>query len=643
MSKRTPTRLSSSVLLLLVIFCYPGSSAFAATPVFADPSQTCAGLSPCYATIQEAVDNAGPAPAEVGIFPGTYAESVDLSSMGSNITGGGPGNITIQALDATGQPATDGVQIDPDAPGGPGTGAGLISGEVSSFEGDITLRGVSVTSPDTFAVGIQTTGNLTVEDVAVQDAAASGLAGLAAGDVTLTRVEARMNGEAGIFSASLSGNLTATDLEAFENVDEGIVLGAETLVVQGAEASANQTGARLIACISADVSNVTTNVNQENGMVIIYGPDDCEDPPEFTGHGSWSDSEGLELPDRMPLSLTGTPAGTVNASNLVSVGNANAGIGIVSSTGEAQITDAGTIDNLFGMLVISRVVVLDDIETIGNESGMVILADDALITRVNASQNQPIPPDPTTGGVGLSVTARLAVLDNIQADDNSLAGLALGAPEDGSIPDYTVIGSQFDGNATGILTQPSVSMDVILDGIALTDNPDAGVLMLDLGAASFSNLAVSGSKIGMDLFVNGLLSIETAEMQTNITGIVLGLAQGGQARINCSNFFDNRTAGIELAQGANLPATANYWDDPSGPTHPGNPGGTGDLVIDSANGGAGIVDYSGFLGEPASAADCPQRIPESVPVPTMSRGGLVVLAIALMMMGWVFSRSTSRD
>ncbi|MBN1137651.1 MAG: right-handed parallel beta-helix repeat-containing protein [Anaerolineae bacterium] len=47
-----------------------------------------------------------------------------------------------------------------------------------------------------------------------------------------------------------------------------------------------------------------------------------------------------------------------------------------------------------------------------------------------------------------------------------------------------------------------------------------------------------------------------------------------------------------------LDASGNYWGDASGPTHPDNPTGQGDKVVEI--GGGGLVDYSGWLG----AHDC---------------------------------------
>ena len=96
-------RLSLQVSATCFLVLFGAASADAATPVFVDGAGTCAGQTPCFTTIQAGVNAAGPAPAVVNVFPGTYAESVNLSLMGSAIAGT-PGDLTLQTLNAAGVP-----------------------------------------------------------------------------------------------------------------------------------------------------------------------------------------------------------------------------------------------------------------------------------------------------------------------------------------------------------------------------------------------------------------------------------------------------------------------------------------------------------------------------------------------------------
>lgn len=89
---RYMTRLAEACLVVALATCVTANPARAVTPVFVDlVDPTCGGFGTpanCFATIQAAVDNAGPPPAAVFVFPDTYAESVDLSNMGSSIASG---------------------------------------------------------------------------------------------------------------------------------------------------------------------------------------------------------------------------------------------------------------------------------------------------------------------------------------------------------------------------------------------------------------------------------------------------------------------------------------------------------------------------------------------------------------------------
>ena len=119
----------------------------------------------------------------------------------------------------------------------------------------------------------------------------------------------------------------------------------------------------------------------------------------------------------------------------------------------------------------------------------------------------------------------------------------------------------------------------------------------------------------------------------------MAVAPFAYARIGCSDLTGNTSAGVQLAQGTSLDAPANWWGDPTGPTHPGNPGGSGDAVLDGATGDAGSVDYGGFLAQPATADDCPEGVPGPVGVPMLGRAGLVLLAgLFAVLAGFVLRR-----
>jgi hypothetical protein len=105
------------------------------------------------------------------------------------------------------------------------------------------------------------------------------------------------------------------------------------------------------------------------------------------------------------------------------------------------------------------------------------------------------------------------------------------------------------------------------------------------------------------------------------------LRDQGLLSVACSDFLGNSPPGLDLATDHTVDARFNFWGDPSGPTHPSNPGGTGDAIRDGANGGAGTVLFGGFLGAPATDEDCPRVA--LVEVLALGPLGLGLLALAL--------------
>jgi hypothetical protein len=98
-------------------------------------------------------------------------------------------------------------------------------------------------------------------------------------------------------------------------------------------------------------------------------------------------------------------------------------------------------------------------------------------------------------------------------------------------------------------------------------------------------------------------------------------------RVSCSDFVDDGPDGLTLLTDQTVDARSNFWGDASGPTHPGNPGGAGDVIRDSAGGFAGTVLYDPFLAAPASPADCP--VQGALEIPALDPAGLFLLAVLL--------------
>ncbi len=222
---------------LVVVACFV-VPAGAVTPVYVDKNlgRDCAGLMPCFATIQAAVDAAGPPPAEVFVFPddGTpYAESVDLSMMNAS----SPGDITISTVNAAGVPSAGTAAVEP------AIGEAFMH-STSPFPGDIVLNGLDWTSADADGVDLNVIGAIEINDCVANGSLFDGADLTATTMVTVRRSRFDMNGNDGCEIVSL-GPVLVEDSHADENgdgdTDDGFDIQATT-TAEMSRSSANRNG-----------------------------------------------------------------------------------------------------------------------------------------------------------------------------------------------------------------------------------------------------------------------------------------------------------------------------------------------------------------------------------------------------------------
>jgi hypothetical protein len=273
-----------------------------------DEVRACAGLTPCFLTIQAAVNNAGgPDDATVTVFPGTYDESVNLDSMASasNHT---LANITLQTADATGAAAPGTATIHGPAPisttqvfpnnitiDGFIIQASQKDGVFLDTSGGITIRHTTVTNPGDGSGGDGDDGfDLTAGGpVAISDSSATGAHGTL-GDgfqingqagIAMTNVHADNNkgsqDNAGINIPDAQGNVSFENVTADDNTEQGIYLYTTGTVTLSGEANGNgYIGAQLFtefgtpaavaepqgAQTSISIDGFTANDNDDSGL-----------------------------------------------------------------------------------------------------------------------------------------------------------------------------------------------------------------------------------------------------------------------------------------------------------------------------------------------------------------------------------------
>ena len=225
--------------------------------------------------ITEAVTNAGPAPASVGIFFPARMPSRLICRPWARPSGDCPGISPSRPLTARASRSLGGVTIDPDASGGPGSGAGLSTGGSGPFAGDITLRGLTVTSPDVTAVSLILDGDLSIEDFHFETAAELGLGAVVDGDFAVVRGIVDLNGTGGML-VSASGQGTINDVNAIRNQGPGIVAVTEHfLVLDGLDSEFNETGLQVASCTTVDIANTVFRGNSVDGGMVQMGQPAC--------------------------------------------------------------------------------------------------------------------------------------------------------------------------------------------------------------------------------------------------------------------------------------------------------------------------------------------------------------------------------
>lgn len=491
------------------------------------------------------MNNAGPPPAEVKVFPGTYAESVNLGLMGSAIAGG-PGDITLRTVNAAGVSTPSTVDVMPAS--GP-----AFTSSVSPYPGNITLIGFIVQSPDSSGIGLPIVqGNVTLQDITADGNAGNGFsAGTASGDVQIHR-------------------------SSFSDNTGGDGIGFGTVV--------NVSFDRVIA-------------DRNNGDGASFG---------LTGavrvtDSSFSDNEngsGLSFGTATEAVFDGVDANRNNGSG--------ASFGVNS---DVRITDSNFNENKDGgglSFGTATSLVLDDVNANRNsEFGASFGVNGGVrITGSHFNDNE--------GDNGLSFgTATEVVFDRVTANGNNGSGASFGVGGDVSITS-----SSFNDAKDG-------------DGLSFGTAAHLRVALVTASGNSENGLAARAARA----------NITTSSFESNKeSGVTLNVvAGGGLISLTCNDIAGN-AAGLVLGEDAgNVVAQSNFWGDPSGPTHPTNPGGVGDSIEDAANGGAGNALFTPFLRASASASgSCLKQAPALGAKPI----GFLVLALFLLP-AWRLARRRS--
>ena len=564
-------------------------SAAAASPTYADPGGACAGLTPCYTTIQEAVDNAGPAPAEVFVFPGSYDETVDLSDMGSAIAGA-PGDITLTTVDAAGTPTPGTATVAPAIGDGFRTFAG-------NFPGDVTLDGFVVLSVDVDGISIEVDGNAVIANVTADgNSSGNGVDVFSTGNVTVTDSVANGNGDEG-FDLTASGDLTISGSSADGNEDSGFNGHATNTHVSDSDADDN----------GFDGFNLDDSVDSSSGTI------------EITNSHASGNSVAIDGDDNFDLDA----GGTVTISDSSALGNLDDDGIDINAGGDITITNTTSNDNVDeGMeLDTDANVILDGVTANGNgDDGVDVEEFQELAQDITVSNS--LFQDNTGAGVDIDKDfhfeeAVYSVTGSILCG-NGQAGLEQNSA---ILTDAT---ADWWGAASGPthLNNPSGTGDAVIDG----GNP-AGPEEPGLGAADFDPWIDTASGTGGAATVG--LPVVVAFEFTGGAGAVAFQAGPGDPNgdptfaattdngtVSSSGFASGGTLEVTLTPDTAGPATVTV---------------TGPCGLDETLGGNSVT--LDVAAAPVGPTPTPAQLPETGGTPASGAGvpwlALLVAGVAL--------------
>lgn len=429
--------LLTAILPVFTILAFAGTAVAGPPPptdYYVDLADVCAGMTPCYHTIQDGVDHAS-GPSRVNVFPGTYTESVDLTQMGSQ-AGSADDDIILQTVDANGNPAAGTVTIH---------GANPISG--ITFGAAVTVDGFTLEATIGNGLHLQADGAITVRNTTA-DESGDGLDTDGTGDdgfdlettnpsdgaITIENSSADGNGGqygdgfdirsangVTISDSHASDNVGTADNDGFDIYDTAGLVSLTNVVASGN----SEDGIWIETAGDAALTTVTTEENGVNGVtVFLYG-----------------------------IGATSTAGAPSGAGNLTAQ----------SLTG----TDNG-LDGLHAE-VSGDITVADSVFADNSDEGADLYAQSIAVTNVIASRN---------GEHGLRLEAADAVtIDRVTSTEN---GFSLPGQRDGIYVTSANVTSFFGITGTPIMT-------LTVGDSLLTGNAGAGL--------KIDNLAVAGTHV----------------------------------------------------------------------------------------------------------------------------------------------------
>jgi len=246
--------------------------------LYVDNVSNCMGLTTCYSSIQEALNNAV-TDDEIRIFPGTYPEAVDLSLMGSALGVATDGNLRFITVDENNNVAARTVQVSP-------LNGSAFTHSNNTFDGNLEFDGLVVLSTDDDGIDFDAiNGNITMRNMTASGNNKDGIdleINTSGYSIGIYDSITDNNGDRGL---NLDGpdatEVIIRNTQANNNIDEGISVEADSiadaldvtildsLTQNNGDTSHDSAGIVVVSVGSLLVSNLYASDNHGPGLAII--------------------------------------------------------------------------------------------------------------------------------------------------------------------------------------------------------------------------------------------------------------------------------------------------------------------------------------------------------------------------------------
>ncbi len=380
----------------------------------------------------------------------------------------------------------------------------------------------------------------------------------------------------------VAGNFIGTDASGLQS------LGNETGVMIGGGASQNLIGTNGDGNADAEERNLISGNDSDGVSVISDGTVDNR----ITGNYVGTDVSGTAA---LPNGTFGIYLGSLSAATIVGTD----GSGNAFDVNERNVISGNTLDGI-------RVNHTSGSVIAGNYIGITAAGQAALgngvsgIYSLEPSNNNLI----GTDGDGVSDAEEANIISGHQyygivlnGQDEVVAGNIIGLDSTASLPIpngqgvIAGIGALQTGARVTIGGKGAVYRNIISGnngtGVSVSQ-PDANVYCNYVGTDVTGGLAVGNVSVG--IFVQAAnMSVAGNTIVYNGSG---GISGGDDTSfIRGNSIVDNTDGFVADSGGFMIDATQNWWGAATGPTHAGNPGGTGDTVVD----GLSTVNYTPWL------------------------------------------------